>query len=586
VSPESAATRDVSGSRRTPGELRRRLRLLMLVIAVVLLGGGGGVLMELRKAAFERAEAATAGAAHLLDDTMTRTLTTTDAMVSRMVQVTQDHLTGRIGRGELVRELTSLEGGLAQRGTMLVMDAKGDVIAASRPPLGGSAVNYAHRDYFAAHRDGAERIIGPMVMGAYSQVPVFTVSRRINALNGGFAGVVAVGVKTHFFTDFYNTLGLGPGAYIGSNTGGRVLLRQPNPENYVGRATPDNPIFTAAAAQPVGTLRLNSPIDGVERVVSYRKLTPFNVMVSAGMAVEDILAPWRHTALILAAGLAVVMAGLGGMAATTFRAITREERSMASLEETVRARTAEAELRAAEARLANESKTRFLAAASHDLRQPLQAAGMFAEVLAGQLEDDPRKLKVVDRLRQSIEATNSLLATLLDVSALEAGKIKPNVSTFRLMPLLAGLVDQIEPEASAKGLAIGAVPTSLVVSSDPVLLERLLRNLLVNAVRYTQEGRVLVGCRRRGDQVAIQVLDTGIGIPADKVGTVFDDFVRLDTPAERGGSRGLGLGLGVVRRMAALLGHALDLRSIPEKGSCFEVVVDRGANPPAAAPRD
>lgn len=575
MSPETAASADSTGSRRTPGELRRRLRLLMLTTVALLLGGAVVVLMELRDAAFEKAGASTAGAAHLLDDTLTRTLSTTDAMVARMVLVTQDYLGGRIGRNELVRELASLEAGLTQRGTMLVVDARGEVVAATRPPQGGASVNYAHRDYFTAHRDGAERVIGPMVMGSYSGVPVFTVSRRVGAPDGGFAGLVVVGVNAHFFTDFYNTLGLGPGAYIGSNTGGRVLLRQPNPENYVGRATPNNPIFAAAATQPVGTVRLNSPIDGVERVVSYRKLQPFNVMVSAGMAVEDILAPWRQTALILAAALAVVLAGLGGMAATTFRAITREERSMASLEETVRTRTAEAELRAAEARLANESKTRFLAAASHDLRQPLQAAGMFAEVLAGQLEDDPRKLKVVDRLRQSIEATNSLLATLLDVSALEAGKIKPNVSTFRLMPLLAGLVDQIEPEASAKGLAIGAVPTSLMVSSDPVLLERLLRNLLVNAVRYTQEGRVLVGCRRRGGKVVIQVLDSGIGIPDDKVGTVFDDFVRLDTPAERGGSRGLGLGLGVVRRMAALLDHPLELRSISGKGSCFGVVVPK-----------
>ena len=146
------------------------------------------------------------------------------------------------------------------------------------------------------------------------------------------------------------------------------------------------------------------------------------------------------------------------------------------------------------------------------------------------------------------------------------------------MPLLAGLVDQIEPEASAKGLAIGAVPTSLQVSSDPVLLERLLRNLLVNAVRYTESGRVLIGCRRRGDRVVILVLDSGIGIPTDKVDTVFDDFVRLDSPAERGGSRGLGLGLGVVRRMAALLGHPLELRSSPGKGSCFGVVVPVGCS--------
>ncbi|CUW41475.1 putative sensor-like histidine kinase [Magnetospirillum sp. XM-1] len=575
MNPDSAAAVTPPPSRRTPGELRRRLRLLMAVMVAVLVGGAASLLVELRVAAFEKAASATSGAARLLDDSLTRTLSSTDATLARLAPSAEAFLAGRLSRAEIVRELASLEAGLVQRGTMLVVDSRGDVAAASRPPRAGGAVNYAGRDYFIAHRDGAERVIGPMVLGSYSLAPVFTVSRRLGAPDGGFGGLVIVGVYANFFTDFHNTLGLGPSAYIGANTGGRVMLRQPNPENYVGRPTPNNPVVAAAAEQKVGTIRISSPADQVERVVSYRKLTEFDVLVSAGMAVDDILAPWRQTALIIATSMVVVLLGLGGMAATTFRALGREERVIASLEETVHARTAEAEQRADEARLANESKTRFLAAASHDLRQPLQAAGMFAEVLAGQVEDDPRKLKVVDRLRQSIEATNSLLATLLDVSALEAGKIKPNVSSFRLMPLLAGLVDQIEPEASRKGLAIGAVPTSLQVESDPVLLERLLRNLLVNAVRYTESGRVLIGCRRRGGRAVIQVLDTGIGIPADKMQAVFDDFVRLDNPAERGGSRGLGLGLGVVRRMAVLLGHTLELRSTLGKGSCFGVVVPR-----------
>lgn len=571
---ESAPSASQSDRQRGPGCLRHRLRVMVALMAGLLVLGWAGTLYHLHAVALDKAGTTVEGIARLLDDQMTRTLSTTDAMTARMAAVVQERLAGRVSRAEMLRELESLERGLVQPGNMLVVDAKGDVVAATRPPRGGQAVvNYAHRDYFRAHRDGAERVIGPMVMGVYSQAPVFTVSRRVLGPDGGFAGVVVVGINAHFFTDFYSSLGLGPNGYVGANTNGQVMLRQPNPESYVGRLTPNNPFFVAAAARPAGILRINSPVDGVERVVAYRKLSEYSVMVSAGMAVEDILAPWKRTALLASGVLLLLLAGLGGLALTTFRALGREEQSMASLEETVRARTAEAEDRAREARLANESKTRFLAAASHDLRQPLQAAGMFAEVLAGQLDDDPGKLKVVDRLRQSIDATNSLLATLLDVSALEAGKTKPNVATFRLMPLLAGLVDQIEPEASRKGLAIGAVPTSLQVASDPILLERLLRNLLVNAVRYTQRGRILIGCRRRGGNVAIQVIDTGIGIPSDKLDAVFDDFVRLDNPAERGGSRGLGLGLGVVRRMAMLLGHGLGLRSEAGKGSCFEVVV-------------
>ena len=364
---------------------------------------------------------------------------------------------------------------------------------------------------------------------------------------------------------------------MAANVDGMVMLRQPNIEAYAGASVQAGKVAQSAAVEPVGTLRARSPLDGVERVLSYRSLAGYgNVVVIAAMAVEDVLEPWRHTAFLVLVAVLVVILSLAVLAWLVFRGLGREDLFTAGLEATVRERTLEAEQRAEEARQANESKTRFLAAASHDLRQPLQAAGMFTEVLAAQLEG-PAQIRVADKLRQSIEATNSLLTTLLDVSSLEAGKIKPHMVTFRLMPLLAGLVEQMEPEASARDLSIRLVPTVAVIHSDPVLLERLLRNLLVNALRYTESGGVLVGCRFRGDSVAVQVHDTGVGIPADKIQAVFEDFIRIEGPVDkRGGGHGLGLGLGVVRRMAALLGHSLELTSTPGKGSCFAVVVARG----------
>ncbi|MBC7906537.1 MAG: HAMP domain-containing histidine kinase, partial [Rhodospirillaceae bacterium] len=259
---------------------------------------------------------------------------------------------------------------------------------------------------------------------------------------------------------------------------------------------------------------------------------------------------------------------LGALVRMTFAGMAREEALLRGLEETVRERTEEAHEQAEQARRANESKTRFLAAASHDLRQPLQAAGMFVEALAGRLSDSPHA-NIVDKLRQSVDATQALLTTLLDVSILEAGKIVPHISTFSLMPLLANLYDQMEPEAQAKNLKLKMVPTSARVLSDPVLVERMLRNLMVNALRYTDKGGIVLGCRRRGDHLAICVVDSGIGIPEDKLEMVFDDFTRL---GERG-NRGLGLGLGVVRRTANLLGLRVELRSTLGKGSCFAVLV-------------
>jgi signal transduction histidine kinase len=414
-----------------------------------------------------------------------------------------------------------------------------------------------------------------MVLARYSHNLIFTVSRRISDDQGKFIGVVACGIHSAYFTDFYNSQVLGRGGVIAAISSNGLILRQPNPDRFVGRPVGDGPIYQASLQIPAGTITGPSYLDGIERITSYRRLKDYEVTVIAAMETEEVLAPWWSTAGALSIALALAGAAVAGLAIMAFRGIEREQAILAGLEERVRERTEEAEHRAEEARLANESKTRFLAAASHDLRQPLQAAGMFAEVLSARI-DEPGTVEVVNRLRRSIEATNSLLTSLLDVSALEAGKIKPNLGTFRLMPLLAALVDQIEPEATAHGLSIGAVPTNARIVSDPVLLERLLRNLLLNAVRYTETGGVLIGCRHRGDNVAIQVWDTGIGIAPDQVTKMFDDFTRIDPPGRPRDERGLGLGLGVVRRMAVLLDHRLEVHTLPGRGSCFGIVVPRG----------
>ena len=542
----------------------------MLALVV---GGSLAFLIHLQDKAEEAAEINTQAVARLLDEHITRTLASTDGVLLRAVKVSQERLRGHISTAEEVQELIALQTLLNEPGTLLVTTAEGVVVDGASPPVG--KVHLGDRPWFQTLAAGREMVVGPLIHGRYRNRLVFTVARRVTGDDGHFAGTVVAGIDAEFFTDFQKSLVLGPRGYTAADIDGMVMLRQPNPEAYVGISITGGKVARSASDDPTGTLRAVSPLDGVDRIISYRTLAAFGVVVSAGMAMDDVLAPWRQTAVLVVVAVVVVVAGLMGLALLAFRGLAREEAFTAGLEVAVHERTLEAEHRAEEARQANESKTRFLAAASHDLRQPLQAAGMFTEVLASKVTD-PGQTLVVEKLRQSIEATNSLLTTLLDVSALEAGKIKPNMATFRLMPLLSGLVDQIEPEASARGLSIGVVGTSAVVFSDPVLLERLLRNLLVNAVRYTETGGIRVGCRYRGRNVAIQICDTGIGIPADKVQAVFEDFTRLEGPSDRRGGRGLGLGLGVGRRMATLLGHKLELRSIPGRGSCFSVVVRRG----------
>lgn len=223
------------------------------------------------------------------------------------------------------------------------------------------------------------------------------------------------------------------------------------------------------------------------------------------------------------------------------------------------------------AEAANLAKSTFLAAASHDLRQPVHALGLFVGALR-EIPMAPEGKRIVERIEASAHAMDGLFAALLDISRLDAGTVEVRRRGFAVHPFLDRICRDHTEEARAKGISIKPQPTSLIALSDPVLLERIARNLVSNAVRYTDVGRIVVGCRRRGDRVAIQVWDTGRGIPADQIGRIFEEYYQLGNP-ERDRAKGLGLGLAIVRRLADLLGCALTVRSKVGSGSCFEVAV-------------
>ncbi|HEY8580582.1 MAG TPA: NahK/ErcS family hybrid sensor histidine kinase/response regulator, partial [Beijerinckiaceae bacterium] len=259
-----------------------------------------------------------------------------------------------------------------------------------------------------------------------------------------------------------------------------------------------------------------------------------------------------------------------------------------TLEQRVRERTEELERLNAElahakaiAEDADLSKTRFLAAASHDILQPLNAARLYATSLLERSGDPaaaPREL--VANLDTSLEAVEEILTALLDISRLDAGAMKAEPTTFRIDELLAQLRVEFEPMAREKGLRLRFVGSSAVVRSDRRMLRRLLQNLISNAVKYTPKGRVLVGCRRRGGELTLEVWDTGLGIPKAKQKDVFREFERLAPAAKT--ARGLGLGLSIVERLSRVLGHSVRLDSTPGKGTVFRVDVPRAASAPAS----
>ena len=224
-----------------------------------------------------------------------------------------------------------------------------------------------------------------------------------------------------------------------------------------------------------------------------------------------------------------------------------------------------------QAEQANLGKSRFLAAASHDLRQPLQTISLLHEILAKKVKDETT-LSLVGKLDETVSTMSSMLDTLLDINQLEAGIVRREMVDFPINVLLEHLQTQFSFHAASHGLGWRVVSSSLSVRSDPRLLEQMVRNLLSNAVKYTNKGKILLGCRRRGDKLRIEVWDTGIGIPEEELTAIFGEFHQLDNPA-RERSKGLGLGLAIVERLADLLGHAVDVRSRPGKGSAFAVEV-------------
>jgi signal transduction histidine kinase len=221
---------------------------------------------------------------------------------------------------------------------------------------------------------------------------------------------------------------------------------------------------------------------------------------------------------------------------------------------------------------ANEAKTRFLAAASHDLRQPMHALALFVGQLRDAAEGAPALKGLVQHIETSVGALQELLDALLDLSKLDAGAVVPARSVFALQPVLDRLSTSFTAAAEEKGLALRVTPTSLWIDSDPRLLERILLNLVANAVRYTENGRILIGCRRRGVLAEIIVADSGIGIPAAHLPFVFQEFYQVGNPAPDK-ARGIGLGLAIVARLTQLLGHRLSVQSQVGRGSLFGVSV-------------
>lgn len=271
----------------------------------------------------------------------------------------------------------------------------------------------------------------------------------------------------------------------------------------------------------------------------------------------------------------------GGGYVTSYNDITdykRAERALLDANENLEQRVAD---RSREAELAQQSKTRFLAAISHDVLQPLNAARLFASALRESHHNNEEQRHLAERVDASLRAAEELLDGLLDVSRLDAGGLRPTVEDFDASALMHELAAQYAPVASSRGLQLQVHRRALWVRSDRRLLRRVMQNFLANALRYTRQGRIVLGMRGRGDQVELQVWDTGPGIPEHHMRQIFEEFRRYQQPFDWG-EQGLGLGLSICQRISRLLDHDLSARSQVGRGSMFSILLPRVAAVPEA----
>ncbi len=329
---------------------------------------------------------------------------------------------------------------------------------------------------------------------------------------------------------------------------------------------------------PMGRLRIGTSFEAVfgRLPMQFERLTRGALMdwVAAGVRPPLEFAVRRGEELILD----VFAQGMpGGGFVLSFTDVTAERaalqalsRANETLEARVMERTLELEDALAHAERANASRSRFVAAASHDLLQPLSAAKLFISSIAGEGLDRGAQV-ALEKAQNALMSVEGLLDALLDISKLESGKAAVSVGAVSLDRLLRTLAEEFAPMAAAKGLRLVVVPCTVSVESDPAYLRRILQNLIGNAIRYTDKGRVLVGARRRGGVVRLEVRDTGPGIPEESQNDIFKEFHRLNARASA--SEGMGLGLAIVERACALLGHPLGLTSEVGHGTCFMVQV-------------
>lgn len=484
-------------------------------------------------------------------------------------------------------------------------DTNGDIYCAARQGMPDN-MQIRDREYFWKVMALKRPVTGGYVFGKIIQAPIVPFAGPILDANGTMKGVMLVTVNLAWLSQTIAPR-LPKGAILSLyDSSGTILVHSPDQDSMVGKR--DALFPRLLTGNDDGVFSSSDGRDGLERLNAFARISygehSFYVMVSVprGEAYANANATLKRGLLILSAALCAVLLAAwwignslildsidhlmvavlemtAGKLSARVSLRRRDEigllgqafNNMAGVLENAVSEAerlkGEAEVRSHQLELVSQAKSRFLAAASHDLRQPMHALNLYLGALTLH-HLPPSALPVLANVRLCAETMDEMFRALLDISQLDASVVQAEIGIFPIEQLLDRVRMEFSPVAQAKGLALRVVPCSAFVKSDPVLLARILSNLMTNAVRYTEHGKILVGCRRKGDQLQLAVYDTGPGIALEHQAAVFEEFYQIGN-SERDRRQGLGLGLAIVRRLAALLGANLTLKSVCGHGSMF-----------------
>lgn len=566
---------------------RAHLVAAFLTFAALCVGVSALSVSRDRHVTLEQARREFAATAHLLDEHASRAIEAGDAQLRMLLDALErwDRRDPAEGR-RIQAAMHARAERLPQVGGVWALDARGRLLldSAEHPP---PPRDLSERDYAQAHLGVNQG--PPLGLHVGSHLPAgpgisqgrFTISRALRDEEGILQAIAVAGIRNTYFSQMYGEAGWGEGARLALFTSAKEKLAEWPPNSAVEPPT-------TAWPQPWDPPDGPAIIEGTQ-ITAARMLTGFPIVVVASRPLAEVLAPWRERALWTTAVSGGILTGALVLFVFALAGARREDavraellRANQSLDERVRQRTADLEKALRSAEMASLAKMKVLATVSHDLRQPLQGLAAFHELLLKEAPN-PTLQQLGAMASASLQAGQRLLDDLLTLSRLEAGVVPVEISAFPLAPLLDQLAAELRTEAESKGLRLTVMPTKAWVRSDPARLQPILRNLLSNAVKYTARGGVIVGARPRGDGLRVEIWDSGQGIAAAELGTIWEEFYQIGNPA-RDGSRGAGLGLSIVERTARLLGHPLEVRSRVGRGSVFTVTLPRVPPPAVPAP--